>query len=189
MAEDIRDEYPKISLTESKRRRENLIKECLRQYDNCRYSSASLFIWKKYARVWRGAFLIFPIVLGGIASSQLLVKAGSEGKIIGAFCGLIAGMFPSISKSLNLDVHVESIQQAASEFTNLRDRFRRSATVTAFEDFEKFNAEVESLMDRLDSVRISAPPSPEWCFRRAQKKIGKGDYDFDVDAGIESSKK
>jgi hypothetical protein len=23
--------------------------------------------------------------------------------------------------------------------------------------------------------------APEWCFRSAQKKIRKGDYDFDVD--------
>jgi len=181
VAENLRDVHPKISIADAKRRKDNLIKECLRQYDNCRYSSASLFIWKKYARVWRGAFLIFPIIFGGIASSQLLTAAGPKGKLIGAFCGLIAGMFPSISKSLNLDVHVESIQQAASEFTNLRDRFRRSATVTSFSEFEKFNTEVESLMDRLDSVRISAPPSPEWCFRMAQKKIGKGDYDFDID--------
>jgi hypothetical protein len=140
-----------------------------------------LFAWEKRARLWRGTFLVAPIILGGFASSQLLLQVGTYGKIAGALCGLLAGFCPAIFKALNLDMYVEGIHRAAGEFTNLRDRFRRAATVTVYAPYDEFKAEFEALMDRMDAVRASAPPSPEWCFREAQRKIGKGDYDFDID--------
>lgn len=163
-------------------RTDALVKECRRQYDNCRYTAASLHVWQKYARVWRAAMLIAPIILGGFASSQILVAFGDEGgKLIGALCALLAGFFPAIFKALNLDVHLESIANAAGEFTNLRDRFRQAANIKAHAPYEEFQAEFEALMDRMDAIRKTAPPAPEWCFKQAQAKISGGDYDFDID--------
>jgi hypothetical protein len=37
-------------------------------------------------------------------------------------------------------------------------------------------------MNRLEKARSVSYTAPEWCFRRAQKKIAKGDYTFNVDA-------
>jgi len=160
---------------------QNLIKECQRQFDNCLYTSAAMFAWANIARLYRGIFLVAPIILGGIASSQLLLSAGESAKIIGAFCALLAGFFPAIAKALNLELHVEGIRQSATEFTNLRDRFRRAATVTSFASFDEFKAEFEALMDRMDAARANAPPVPDKYFRKAQEKIKSGDYSFDVD--------
>lgn len=159
-----------------------LIKECQRQYDNCLYSASALHIWQKHARRWRAIFLVTPIILGGIGASQILTKfAGDAGNLFAAFCTLIAGFFPAIFKALNLDMHLESIGRSAAEFTNLRDRFRQAANIKAHAPFDEFQAEFEALMDRMDAVRGTAPPAPEWCFRDAQKKIAKGDYEFDID--------
>jgi hypothetical protein len=94
---------------------------------------------------------------------------------------VLAGFFPAIFKALNLDMHLTSIGRSATEFTNLRDRFRQAANVKSLEPYEAFQAEFEGLMDRMDAVRTAAPPSPEWCFREARKKIAKGDYDANVD--------
>jgi hypothetical protein len=181
LAEDFRDRHSQVRVAADELRAKNLAKECVRQFDNCRYSAAALFVWKKSARLWRAILIVAPIVLGGFASSQLLLDAGPTGTALGALSGILAGIFPAIAKALDLDVHIESIQRAASEFTNLRDRFRRAATVTSLVEFEQFNAEVEALMDRMDAVRVAAPPTPDWCFRKAQKKIEMGDYDFDLD--------
>jgi hypothetical protein len=160
----------------------HLVKECLRQYEACRHTAAALYIWQKYARFWRATFLILPIILGGFAGSQVLGQsAGEPGKIAAAFCSVLAGFFPAIFKALNLDMHVTSIGQSATEFTNLRDRFRQAAHVKSLEPFETFQAEFEGLMDRMDAVRMAAPPAPEWCFLHARKKISKGDYDATVD--------
>jgi hypothetical protein len=74
----------------------SLVRECIRQFDNCRYTATALFTWEKRARVWRGMFLVAPIILGGFASSQLLVATGVYGKLIGALCGLLAGFCPAI---------------------------------------------------------------------------------------------
>lgn len=163
-------------------RTENLIKECRRQYDNCKYSSTSLYIWQKHARRWRAVFLVLPILLGGIAASQILNQTPWEGgKYIAAMCTVIAGFFPAIFKALNLDMHLEAIGRSAYEFTNLRDRFRQTANIASHAPFDEFHAAFEVLMDRMDAVRSIAPPVPEWCFKQAQKKIDSGDYDFDVD--------
>lgn len=163
---------------------QNLIKECKRQFESCLYTSASMYEWAKVARLYRGLFLVSPIILGGIASSQLLSAAGESAKLIGAFCALLAGFFPAIAKALNLDLHVEGIRQSATEFTNLRDRFRRAASVTSHASFEEFKAEFEALMDRMDAARANAPPVPDRYFRQAQKKIKTGDYSFDVDISV-----
>lgn len=168
-------------MSEPDQRTANLVKECQRQFDNCLYSAAALFTWQKFARVWRAVMLIAPIVLGGFASSQLLMQTGTQGKLAGALCGVLAGIIPAVLKALNLDTHLDGLQRAANEFTNLRDRFRRAATVTSFAPFDEFKAEFEALSDRMDAARATSTPAPEWCFRRAQKKLAGGDYSFDVD--------
>ena len=76
-------------------------------------------------------------------------------------------------------MRVVELSRAASEFTNLRDRFRQAANIGSQAPFDEFKAQFELLMDRMDAARTAAPPSPEWCFKRAQEKIKKGDYDWD----------
>jgi len=164
-------------------RSENLIKECVRQYDNCRYTASALHFWQKHARAWRTVFLIAPVILGGLGASQIWADLPGAGwKIAASLCTLCAGFFPAIFKALDLDMHMEGITRSAAEFTALRDRFRQAANIGSFAPFEEFKAQFEPLMDRMDAARAAAPPSPEWCFQKAQRKIGAGDMDFDVDA-------
>jgi hypothetical protein len=161
---------------------QELIAECRRQEESCRYTGSNLYIWQKHASRWKAAFLIAPIVLGGIASSQILSSFGGEvGSTIAAFLSLLAGFFPAIYVSLNLDMQVAAIGRAAAEFTNLRDRFRQAANIKSHAPYDEFQAEFEVLMDRMDAVRASAPPAPEWCFEQTKEKMEKGHYDFDAD--------
>ena len=156
--------------------------ECMRQEESCRYTAVSLYVWQKHARVWKVAFIVAPIILGGIAGSQILGLLDDHwGKLIGLLCGLLAGFFPAIYSSLEMGMHVDEIGRAASEFTNLRDRFRALANVKSLDSFDEFSTAFEVVMDRKDAVGGIAPIAPEWCFNRAQKKINKGDYTFKVD--------
>lgn len=151
------------------------------------YTASSLHIWQKHARRWKVVFIVAPIILGGVAGSQILGVLGeSTGKWFGLFSGLLAGFFPAIYTALDLGMQVHEIGRAASEFTSVRDRFRLLANVTSHKDFDEFNASFEVLMDRLDAVRASALTAPEWCFRRAQEKIKKGDHTFAVDSAKHS---
>lgn len=156
--------------------------ECRRQSESCAYSAAALYIWMKAARAWRAVFLVAPIVFGGVAGSQIVgLLAGKQGQLIALISGLLAGFFPAIYVALNMDMRVQEIGRAASEFTSLRDRFRQAANITVFTSASEFQTAFEGLMDRMDAVRASAPPAPEWCFRRARRKIARGDYRFAVD--------
>jgi hypothetical protein len=180
MAEDLRDDYPEERVSDP--RVDALIAECERQEESCRYTSASLFIWQKAARWWRSCFLVAPIVIGGIASSQVLTKFGAEwGAVIAAIFALLAGFFPSIYVALDMDMRHTEIARAANEFTNLRDRFRQAARIKSHAGYEEFQAEFEVLMDRMDAARSASPPTPRWCFESARKEIKKGRYDFDAD--------
>lgn len=178
MTEDFRHRHSEIV----DERIQQLVAECRRQEESCRYTGANLYIWQKRAGWWRAGFLIAPVVFGGIASSQILSSYGGQiGEIMAAFFSLLAGFFPAIYVSLNLDMHVLEIARSASEFTNLRDGFRQAANIRSHAPYEEFQAEFEALMDRTDAARASAPPAPEWCFAEARKKIQEGHYDFDAD--------
>jgi len=183
MAENLRDEHPEKRLIDP--RVSELVAECDRQEESCRYTSASLFIWHKAARWWRSFFLIAPIVVGGVASSQILTSFGAKwgGDVIAAFLSLLAGFFPSIYVALDMDMRHAEIARAANEFTNLRDRFRQAGRIKSHGGYEEFQAEFEVLMDRMDAARAAAPPTPRWCFEKARNEIKKGHYDFDADEG------
>lgn len=83
---------------------------------------------------------------------------------------LLAGFFPAIYEALDMDMRVREIGTSATEFTNIRDRFRQMAAIHAHSSFDEFKAPFEQLMDRMDAARSAAPPLPEWCFKEAQKK-------------------
>lgn len=181
MAENFRHIYTARSKVTDSRTAE-LVRECERQLESCAYTGSSLYIWQKYASYWRAFFLIAPVVLAGFSTSQIFTEnLGAYGKVLATFAGLLAGFFPAIFIALNMDMHVSEIARSAAEFTNLRDRFRQAAKVSSASPFDEFKAEFEALMDRMDAVRTSAPPAPEWCFKEAQRKMKQGDYGFVVD--------
>ena len=180
MAKNIWDGYSEVHMTDE--RTENLIAECLRQEESCLYTSAGLYIWQKRSRVWKNIFIVAPIVLGGVASSQIL--SDSDNKLTSyaaAGLALLAGFFPAIYEALGMDMRVREIGASAAEFNNLKDRFRVLATVKAHSEFEEFDAAFEQLMDRMDAARSTSPPLPEWCFEKARLKIEGGDYAFKID--------
>ena len=161
-----------------------LVKECFRQAESCAYTGANLYTWQKYAARWRTLFLVAPIIAAGFSTSQLFTdNLGIAGKIVAIIAGLLAGFFPAIFIALNMDMRVAEIARAAAEFTNLRDRFRQAANIKRYAPYDEFQAEFEALMDRMDAVRSSAPPAPDWCFANTQTKMDKGDYTFAVDEG------
>lgn len=159
---------------------EELISECRRQEESCLYTGASLMEWQKHATWMRAVFLVLPVILGGFGGAQILTEVwGKVGNAFAALSALCAGFFPAIYTALDMDMRVQEIARSANEFTNLRDRFRQAANIRSQAPIDEFKAHFETLMDRMDAARLSAPPAPEWCFKRSQKKIGKGDYNWD----------
>lgn len=167
----------------TKKRVKELVIECLRQEESCNYTSAGLYIWQKRATSWKNIFVVAPIVLGGVASSQILTS-GDESHwtdLLAAGLALLAGFFPAIFEALGMDMRAKEIGASASEFTNLRDRFRQLANFGADMEFEDLNPQFEQLMDRMDAARAAAPPLPEKFFNLGRMKIEAGDYKFAAD--------
>lgn len=162
---------------------ENLIKECKRQEESCLYTSTTLYIWLREARVLRAVFIITPIIFGAFASWSILEKPEVVWMVwLTATAGLIAGLIPAIREALNLDIHVEDISKHAAQFKHLQDRFRLAADTGSGKSIEEFETEVRDLLDRLDEARKASVTPPERCFVIAREKILKGHYDFTVDS-------
>jgi len=161
-----------------------LAKECKRQSENCLYTSTGLYSWLRVLSFIRFWFVVLPIICGSLASWKLLTASDLEGvRILAAVAAFLAGVIPTIYTSLKLDQHLEQCRRLAGEYKSLQDRFRLAAVVTANGPLAELRAEVKPLLDRLDHAKTAGVTAPEWCFRRAQKKIKSGDYEFDVDAG------
>jgi hypothetical protein len=128
--------------------------------------------------VWRVAFIVLPIIAGSLASAKILLK-NAEYDWVTASAALLAGLFPAIFKALDLDVSLKNIADSAGRFKVLQDRFRQASLIGASGSTGDLDEEFKSLMDRMDDARLACPSIPERHFKRAQKKIKKGDYSFD----------
>lgn len=163
-----------------------LAKECQRLAEGCLYTSTSLFIWLRHRRFLRGLFAVVPVILGSIASWNLLTSPDLPSiKAWLSICTFIAGLLPAIYAALKFDEGVEECRVGAGAFKNLQDRFRQLALVSSRKPFAEFEAEFKECRGEFEKVRSAAITPPEWCFKRAQKKVKSGDYTFDIDlAGV-----
>ncbi len=161
-----------------------LVAECRRQEESCLYTSTTLYIWLREARVIRRIFVISPVVLGALATWSVLDQPESVSlQWLTASCAFLAGIFPAVFEALKLEVQIDEITREAASFKSLQDRFRQAATVAALGPFEDFQVEFRAQMDRMDETRATSITPPARCFKAARKKIHAGDYKFAVDAG------
>lgn len=100
-------------------------------------------------------------------------------------CALLAGLTPAVYKALDFDVSLNTLTKSAHQFKILQDRFRQTWCVTALGGYDEFKAAFDALMERMDIARAASLTAPDRFFKKAQKKIGSGDYNFAVD-GVSS---
>jgi hypothetical protein len=153
--------------------------ECRRQEESCLYTSTSLYIWLRFARMWNWFFILTPVILASLAG----VAFFKDDPWLAAILTFLTGIVPALREALKLDIHVEQIKALAAEFKALQDAFRRVALVYSPTDPDGAEKRLEALMDRLDAARAGSVTIPEWAFKRAQVKIAAGHYDFTVDGG------
>lgn len=161
-------------------RTQNLIDECRRQEESCLYMSTTIFEWLRSLRRWRVAFVVVPIVLGGLATWPLLAKK-VEFEWVTGVCALLAGLAPAVYKALDLDVSLQALASSAHQFKSLQDGFRQAWRVTSLGGFDNFMTVVDALMERMDAARAGSITAPEKFFKQAQRKINDGDYAFSID--------
>src|SRR4051794_15219341 len=92
----------------------NLALECKRQSESCLYTSTSLFIWLRFLRAVKAAFIVLPLVFGSVAGWRLLnASTAPTWRVIASIAAFLAGLFPAIYAALKLDDHLELCKQLA----------------------------------------------------------------------------
>lgn len=159
---------------------EAMISECRDQSRNCTYTSTTLFIWLRFLRTVRVVFTVVPLILGSLASWKLLTQSDADSvKVLVAGLAFLAGVLPTVYRALKLDRHLTQCAELAAEFKNLQDAFRQCANIYSLKPLPEFEAEFRRVMKRLEKARQPSYTAPEWCFKRAQRKVQSGDYDPD----------
>lgn len=158
-----------------------LIDECHRQSENCRDTAVSFTIWLRTLRWARLFCLVAPVVFGALATWQVLTGF----PVWAAVFTLLATVIPPAYRASRFDSEIEDYQSLAGEFTNLRDRFRQAALISSKKSFAEFEADTKPLFARLEKARGRTLTPPDWCFKRARRKIEAGHYTHDYDEKAE----
>jgi hypothetical protein len=153
--------------------------QCAQQRERCMHTSTALFIWLRVLRKARIGFVIVPIVFGSLAGWDLLQGQDSTFKTVTAVFAFLAGLIPAVYAALKLDEHLPTVARLAGEYKNLEILFADLSQVGLFKRFEVFEAEYKEARNRLQKANADAYTAPEWCFRKAQKKIAAGHYSFE----------
>jgi hypothetical protein len=156
--------------------------ECFRLVETCLYTSTTFYIWLRFCRTVKVLFLIVPLICGSLSTWSVLTRSNANQlRDATALFAFLAGLLPAVYAALKLDRHLDQCCRLAGEFMNLQDRFRYAADVSFHKSFAEFESDVQPLYRRLEKVRAESFTAPEWCFKRAQKKINRGHYTYTVD--------
>jgi hypothetical protein len=152
---------------------------CAQHVERCVYTSTSLLIWLRVLRKLRIVFVVVPIIFGSLAGWDLLQGQDSTFKTVTAVFAFLAGLLPAVYAALKLDDHLPTAARLAGEYKNLEILFGDLGQVGPTKTFEAFEAEYKEARDRLEKANAESYTAPEWCFRKAQKKIAAGHYSFE----------
>jgi len=155
-----------------------LVDECHRQFENCRDTAVSFIVWLRALRWAQRTLIVAPIICGAIATWSIVAD---NSPVVGAVFALLATVLPPVYKASNLDETIGDYETLAGEFTNLRDRFRQLATISALKPFEDFDVESKPIFERMEKARARSHAPPNWTFKLARRKIEAGDYEHDYD--------
>lgn len=150
-----------------------LIADCEREEENCLYTSATFFIWLRTLKIIR-ACLWGIGAIGSIVSASSILKGAQVDPIVIAALALTGVLMPGLVKALRLDAAIKDYAVAAASFKNLQGEFRRAARVWSNKSFLEFEADARKAIKAMNETRKPSLTPPEWCFRRARKKINGG---------------
>lgn len=179
MAEDIRHDDPDDDqLNEG---RAALVRECVREEENCLYTSTSFLIWLRCLRWMRGALWVGAVAASAVAASHIL-RGDPSYRILMAAAALAAVILPGIGRAVRIDAAIREYAAAAAAFKNLQGEFRRAAQVWSQKPFPEFEAEARKLFRTMNDARKPSLTPPEFCFRLARRKVKQGHYEYDEDS-------
>ncbi len=155
--------------------RASLITECAEQSGNTVYTSTEFYIYLRFLRFWRGLLWILAVVASSIAASSAVSDLGIPSVVVAGLT-LAGVLLPGVIKALKIEEAIDAYAVQAGLFKNAEGALRRAANVWSNKTMEEFEAEARTAIALLDEARLTSLTPPEWAFKLAQWKIGKGDY-------------
>ena len=126
MAENLRHDDPKDDRLNGACA--TLVRECMREEQNCLHTSTSFLIWLRCLRWIRAALWIGAVAASAVAASHIL-RGDPSYRILVAAAALAAVILPGVCRAVGIDSTIRNYASAAAAFKNLQGEFRRSAFV------------------------------------------------------------
>lgn len=157
---------------------EALQAQCHEHWERCFFTSNALIIWLRRLRLYRGVFVVLPVVLGAIPTWDYFTTAVAWPGAA-SFCALLAGLLPAVYAALKLDESIPITTKLAGEYKNLEITFAELKRVGPTRPLPQFEEDFKTAKARLEAANAFAYSAPEWCFKEVQAKQKKGDYTFE----------
>lgn len=147
-----------------------------RAYSDALYSAQTYFEAAKSSRLWAKAIVFVPSVVATIVAFAISI---GQPKWLGAV-GAIASVVAATASFMGSIKTANTYENAAKRFTNTQHKIRleRSAMVNV-KSIESLDRRVRELQDEYADIVLDAPAVSNRFFRRAQKRIGKGDLSYE----------
>ena len=146
------------------------------QEQTCTYATVTFGLWYRFLRSVRALLLSAQIAFGALAVWKVLSSDLGWATVIFV---VLAAMISPLLSAMRIADEIASAKAAGAEFSALRDRFRRAASIQSLRSREELDRAAEPLFIRLERARAETTAPPELFYSVAIRRVRKGRYRSD----------
>ena len=147
------------------------LQRCLQLQENATYSAETHHILAKRQQLWYKVFQLFPAITSAIMGTLAV------GQVVPRWTGtlaLLAAVVTAIGTVFNPLASYYEHLSAAKAFTTLKHDACEIGEVGGILSNEQLAERVRGIHNRYNDVVRLAPPTEDWAFERARKRIQQG---------------
>ncbi len=161
--------------------KDNIFKEAKRIEEDSLYSAKGHFItanfWMNF-HLWIG---IPTAIIAAIAGASALSQFDNH-NIIAASLAIIVTALTAITTFLNPNDKANCHRNSGNKYNSLKNKARVFYEVDAYgeDSNQDLTKHLKELSEQRDSLNQNNPLIPRWAYKKAKKRIEKGESDYQV---------
>lgn len=165
--------------------KDNILKEAKRIEEDCLYSAKGQFIaanfWMNF-HLWIG---VPTAILAAIAGASALSKFDNNYYIAGILAIIVAAL-TAVATFLNPNEKANAHRNAGNKYNSLRNNTRIFCDIDSQGDdsSQELSKDLKEFAKQRDELNQNSPQIPRWAYKKAKKRIEKGEADYNIDKKV-----